>query len=655
MIRFGREVCSNLCDAITREWLETNGIGGFASSTIVGLNTRRYHGLLVAATRPPVARMVLLSKLEETLIVDGRRFELSVNRYPGVVHPHGYRLLTQFRLDPFPVFTYDIEGLYLEKTVFTIHGENTTVVQYEVLGADSGLRLDDRVSLLRLELRPLVAFRDYHDLTHENGAINPDVDADATSIRIQPYQGLPVLHMTHTGGEVARTGSWYRRFEYDAERARGLDCVEDLFNHCVLTFDLRMKARLSIIASTEAMSGERAEEARRLEQKRREALVESSPHAELARSLVTAADQFIVARGTGKTVIAGYHWFSDWGRDTMIALPGLTLVPKRGEIARQILTAFARHVDRGMIPNRFPDAGEVPEYHAVDATLWLFYAVQMYLQYTRDYAFVRANLYDVLTDIIVWHLRGTRHQIRVDGDGLLTAGPADRPLTWMDVKIGDRMVTPRFGKPAEVQALWYNALRLMEGLATRHGDEPRRVEYATLAGRGRRAFNRLFWNTAAGCLYDVVDSSTRDDSIRPNQILAVSLPFSMLSRVKATSVVNKVERLLLTPYGLRTLAPTDRQYCGRYEGDQQRRDAAYHQGTVWPWLMGPFVTAYLRIHRTRDAHAKVAEWLKPLRRHLSEAGLGQVSEVFDGDPPHRAGGCIAQAWSVAEFLRVAVA
>jgi predicted glycogen debranching enzyme len=644
MIRFGREVCGNLAEALTREWLETNGIGGFASSTIAGLNTRRYHGLLVAAVQPPVGRTVLLSKLEETLIVGAQRFELSANRYPGVVHPRGHRFLVQFRLDPFPVFTYELEGFEFEKTVFMIHGENTTVVQYD-------LKNDGP---FQLELRPLVAFRDYHGLTHENQAIDPHVETDTTSIRIQPYPGMPALYLTHDNGDVSASGYWHRHFEYDAERARGLDFVEDLFNPCVLTLELHAGRPLVIVASTRRVERERAEEASRSEQERRRSIVAASPNPDdLTRTLVTAADQFIVARREGKTVIAGYHWFTDWGRDTMVSIPGLALVTGRVEVARRILVEFARHVDRGMIPNRFPDAGEQPEYTSVDATLWFVYAVQMLLAQRHDDAFVRECLYDVLTDIMAWHVRGTRHGIRVDEDGLLAAGPAEHPLTWMDVKIGDWIVTPRFGKPVEVQALWYNALRVMERLAKRHGDEPRRMQYANLADRARRSFNRLFWNQTTGCLDDVVHETSRDPAIRPNQILALSLPFSMVSRERAVSILGVVERLLLTRYGLRTLAPTDPRYCGRYDGGPRRRDAAYHQGTVWPWLIGPFATAYLGFAREENAPAKVAAWLAPFRDHLADAGLGQVSEVFDGDPPHRPGGCIAQAWSVAELLRIA--
>jgi predicted glycogen debranching enzyme len=656
MIQFGPEVCSNLDRALTREWLETNGLGGFASSTIVGLNTRRYHGLLVAATRPPLGRRVLLSKLEETLIVGGHRFDLSTNRYPDVVHPEGYRFLTAFKLDPFPVFTYLAEGVELEKTVFMVHGENTTIIQYELKGGaqPSPARKGSERSL-HLELRPLLAFRDYHALTHENPALDPTVDIDLTSFVVRPYRGLPALHISHGGAQVAPTGYWYRRFEYEAERARGLDFVEDLFNPCVLTIDLSRRPVAIVAASTQPVERVRLQDARRAEEERRRAVVASSGASdEFTRTLVDAADRFLVSRGDGTTVIAGYHWFSDWGRDTMIALPGLTLATGRPDAARGILAEFLRHADRGMIPNRFPDAGEAPEYTAADAALWVFHAVHMFLMQTDDDVFVHAKLYEGLRDIIDWHVRGTRHGIRVHDDGLLIVGPTSVPVTWMDVKIAGQALTPRHGKPVEIEALWYNALRVMEELAKRCHDEPRRVQYATLAGCARRSFNRQFWNPTAGCLYDVIESTAPDDSIRPNQVLAVGLPFTMVSRAKAISILNVIERDLLTPYGLRTLAPTDPQYRGRYEGDTRSRDAAYHHGTAWPWLLGPFVTGYVRVYGMAGARATVARWLEPFRDHLLEAGVGQISEVFDGDPPHRPAGCIAQAWSVAEVLRVAL-
>jgi predicted glycogen debranching enzyme len=483
MIQFGQEICGNLESALTREWLETNGLGGFASSTIVGLNTRRYHGLLTAATKPPVGRLVLLSKLDETLILDGRRYELSANRYPGVVHPQGHQYLKRFRLDPFPVFTYVVDGLELEKSVFMVHGTNTTVIAYDLVGQHGGS--------VQLEVRPLIAYRDYHSTTHENSALNVAVQTAPGLATVEPYQGLPALHIAHNADTLQAVGCWYRNFEYDVERERGLDFVEDLFNPFVLRFDLCDGAHTAIVASTERHDIARVAALRQAEIDRRNAVLASAPTDDaLVRTLVAAADQYIVARGVQQTVIAGYHWFSDWGRDTMIALPGLTLVTGRVDVAKSIFLSFARHVDRGMLPNRFPDMGETPEYNTVDATLWLFEAVRGLLQYTADYAFVHAHLYEVLADIIAWHVRGTRYGIRVDGDGLLAAGEAGVQLTWMDVKVGDWVVTPRHGKPVEIQALWYNALRVMERLAHRFGDETPARRYGDMATRAQWSFNR---------------------------------------------------------------------------------------------------------------------------------------------------------------------
>ena len=628
-----------------REWLETNGIGGFASSTVAGLNTRRYHGLLVAATKPPVGRMVLVSKMEETLLVGGRRFALGCNRYPGVIHPQGYQYLTAFRRDPFPVWVYQVEGLVLEKSVFMVHGENTTVIRYELRGEHS----EECV----LELRPLIAFRDYHGTAHENGAINPAPAIAPGTVTFSPYQGCPDLCLAHTAGEVRQTGEWYRNFEYMIEEQRGLDFREDLFQPLVLTFDLQRNSRPAVIASTEPKNTAVADALRAAEIERRHAI---APGADpFVSALKQAADQFLVRRGDGSTVIAGYHWFSDWGRDTMIALPGLTLATGRYDDARGILRAFAESVDRGMLPNRFPDAGETPEYNTVDATLWFFEAIRALGEHTADYDFIRARLYEVLVDVVAWHERGTRYGIRVDDDGLLTAGEPGVQLTWMDAKVGDWVVTPRHGKPVEIQALWYNALRIMEDLAGRFGKAADAARYGAMAEKTRASFAGQFWNESSGCLFDVVNGGERDGSIRPNQIFAVSLCHGMLPRDRAAAVVAVVEQNLLTPYGLRSLAPSDPQYRGRYEGDPWHRDSAYHQGTVWPWLMGPFVTAYLKTNRrSAKARRQVSEWLAEFRRYIEGEGLGQIPEVFDGDAPHRAGGCMAQAWSVAELLRVAV-
>jgi len=648
MIQFGEKVCGDLNAATSREWLETNGLGGFASSTIVGLNTRRYHGLLIAATQPPAGRYALLSKLEETLVIDGRRFELSANRYPGVVHPQGFKCLKDFRLDPFPVFSYEVEGLAIQKAVFMVQGENSTVIQYKLIK-------DASVQNLQLELRPLIAFRDYHSLTHENGAINRNVNQQSGIASVAPYQGLPSLHLAHNADAVNTFGDWYRNFQYEVERERGLDFSEDLFNPLVLIFNLSTKNEASVIASTEQRDIAKAAELRKAETARRSTTVSMPTEDPFADSLAAAADQCIVGRGDQKTVIAGYHWFGDWGRDTMISLPGLTLVTGRPEVARSILRTFAKYVNQGMLPNRFPDAGETPEYNTVDATLWFLEAARSYWTYSKDLEFIRSELYPVFQEIISWHVGGTRYGIKVDSDGLLSSGVPGVQLTWMDAKVGDWVVTPRRGKPVEIQALWHNALCIMKDWAEMFGDETSQQSYSDIVELAKQSFNRLFWNETERCLYDVVDGGSFDASIRPNQVFAVSLPHGMLSPERAKQVVSAVQKHLLTPYGLRTLAASDPHYRGRYTGGPAERDGAYHQGTVWPWLLGPFISAYMKVNQgTEVSRRQAKDWLIPSKEHLCEAGLGQISEIFDGDPPHRPRGCIAQAWSVAEVLRAYV-
>ena len=482
MIRFGEKICTNLDAGLRREWLETNGLGGFASATINGCNTRRYHGLLVAATKPPVGRFVLLSKLEETLIIDGRRYELGTNRYPGVIHPVGFQYLKQFRLDPFPTFTFGVETTEVEKKVFMVQGENTTVIQYRVKG---------KAARIQLEIRPLIAFRDYHNLTHENGALDGTIQQQLGQISFSPYPGLPALCLANNADQIESTGHWYRDFEYEAERERGLDFSEDLFNPCVLVFDVNSKPKVSIIASTESHDVDAAEEYCKREISRRKDNALHSPVGDdFVTSLAAAADQYIVSRGEQKSIIAGYHWFSDWGRDTMIALPGLTLPNQRYDVARSILRTFSQHIDRGMLPNRFPDAGETPEYNTVDATLWFFEAVRAYLAYTGDLDFVQQELYSVLSDIIAWHVRGTRFGIKLDSAGLLNSGEPGVQLTWMDAKVGDWVVTPRHGKPVEIQALWYNAVCIMEDIAARLDDQNARKRYSNMATLTKWSFNR---------------------------------------------------------------------------------------------------------------------------------------------------------------------
>jgi predicted glycogen debranching enzyme len=647
MIEFGKPVCSDLGKASSREWLETNGLGGFACSTIAGMNTRRYHGLLTAATRPPVGRVLLLSKLEETLLASGRRIDLSTNQYAGAVHPHGYELQTGFRLDPFPIFTYEWEGVRIEKSIFMVHESNTTVVEYRVLAAPPNLDL-------RLQVRPLIAFRDYHSTTHENGGLNPAVRLEGGIASVEPYQDLPRLYLAHNASDVETQGTWYRQFFYAVEAERGLDCVEDLFNPLLFLFDLDKLRSATLIASTEMQNVSNASHLRESEIARRQKIAASAPLQDpLAQQLALAADQYLTRRDDGFTLMAGYPWFTDWGRDTMITLPGLMHLKGSADWIKGILREFARHVDQGMLPNRFPDAGEAPEFNTVDATLWFFEATRAYLAHTGDEAFVRDELYAVLKDILDWHMRGTRYNIAMQEDGLLEAGQQGFQLTWMDAKIGDWVVTPRIGKPVEIQALWYNALKTMEEMANRFNDSDSVKKYRAKASLAQWTFNHVFWNAEGKCLYDVVTRDGPDASIRPNQIFAVSLHHSMLSKERAEQVLSVVERELLTPYGLRSLSPRDPQYKGRYEGDPFHRDSAYHQGTVWPWLLGHYITAFCKIHDSSDdTRQQARDLLKPLEAHLYEAGLGQISEIYDGDAPHRPRGCFAQAWSVGELLRV---
>ena len=648
MIQCDKPACGDFSKASVLEWLETNGLGGFACSTICGLNTRRYHGLLTVATRPPVGRYLLLSKLEETLILGDRRFDFGTNQYSGTVHPHGFEFLSGFRLDPFPIFTFDIAGVQLEKRVFMPHEMNAVVARYTVLSTLPN-------TSLQLEIRPLIAFRDYHALTHENAALNPAAVQAPGIARIKPYGDLPELRFAHNATAIDLHNFWYRNFQYTVEAERRLDSSEDLFSPFAFRFHLDAERNPAVIASLEPLQVQDAPKLERDEISRREKIAASANGTEpYAAELALAADQFLVRRANGHTVIAGYPWFTDWGRDTTVALPGLTLFNGGADIAKGILQQLAQSIDMGMLPNRFPDAGESPEFNSVDSTLWFFEAARACLERTGDREFVEKRLYPVLKDILEWHLRGTRFNIRVLDNGLLHAGQAGVQLTWMDAKIGDRVITQRAGLPVEIQALWFNALKFASDLAHAFGDADTEKRVNALASLAQDSFNRAFWNSTANCLFDVInDDRSPDASIRPNQIFAVSLHHSMLTADRQLAVVDAVERELLTPFGLRTLSPRDPNYKGRYQGGPAERDAAYHQGTAWPYLIGPFVTAYRKVHGSAPATlAHIRELLRPLIDSLHEGALGQCAEIYDGDPPQRPRGCFAQAWSVGELIRV---
>ena len=645
-ILIGKDICRDLDKAIHREWLETNGIGGFASSTIIGLNTRRYHGLLVPALNPPLGRIVALSKFEETLTLsNGNTFDLSSNNYYGAIHPHGYRYLEHVRFAPLPTFTYQLNDIVFEKQVFMIHGQNATIITYGPL--------EEPVTLT---LKPLIAFRDYHHITRQNHFLNPHVDIAPNSMRFQPYEQLPALCMTHNG-QFKNNGDWYYNFTYPVEAYRGLDCEEDLYCPGEFTFHLESGQSAHIIASLDPIDIDQVETLRQTEITRRKNITINAPADDVSTRLLTqAADAFIVKRKDNlATIIAGYPWFTDWGRDTMIALPGLTLVTKRFDEARGILSAFAEVCDQGLIPNRFPDHGETPDYNSVDATLWYVHAIDRYLAYTGDTKFVQKTLWPTIKDIITHFCKGTRYNIHVDDDGLLYAGEPGVQLTWMDAKVDDWVVTPREGKPVEINALWYNALCVAQNLAEQFKEPALAQEYGALAQKTAAQFPQTFWNPETSCLFDCIGPYGPDPAIRPNQIFALSLPYRMLSPEQEKSILTVVQRDLLTPYGLRSLSPSDPAYVGNYGGDPRARDGAYHQGTVWGWLLGSFVTAWVRIHQDDPSvHHTAQRLLDPLRQHLQEYGLGQISEIFDGDPPHTPRGCYAQAWSVAETLRAYV-
>lgn len=651
-IEFGREICGNLDTAESREWLVTNGIGGYASGTVAGLLTRRYHGLLVAALRPPLGRTLLLAKLDETVSYGDRSYSLHTNRWAdGIVSPHGYKHIERFSLEgTVPLWDFAIADALLEKRVWMQQGVNTTYVQYTLRRATQPLKF---------KLKAMVNYRDYHGDTHNNGW-QMTVEPVNQGICITAYPDAVPLYLVTDCGSKSTAHSWYYNFDLAVERYRGLSDKEDHLHAASFEVMLNPGEALTFVASTHKqpdLNGEAALKQRRVFEQKLIELWKSHQSFTASDSpgwvnrLVLAADQFIVDRSVpedpnGKTIIAGYHWFSDWGRDTMISLPGLTLTTGRPEVARSILRTFARHVDRGMLPNRFPDAGETPEYNTVDATLWYFKAIRAYYNATEDNDLL-VELFPVLADIINWHCRGTRYNIHLDAtDGLLYAGETGVQLTWMDAKVGDWVVTPRIGKPVEVNALWYNALRTMAKFASQLS-KPHQ-EYEAIADRAQVKFSR-FWNQQTGYCYDAIDSPDGDEpSLRPNQIFAVSLPESPLTLAQQKAVVDVCGQMLLTSYGLRSLTPEHPQYHEKYGGDRYQRDGAYHQGTVWGWLLGPFVLAHLRVYKNPK---QARHFLQPMANHLTAHGLGSLSEIFDGDAPMTPRGCIAQAWTVAEVLR----
>ena len=647
-MHFGRADTKSFARGTEKEWLVTNGIGGYASSTIIGANTRKYHGLLMAAINPPTCRTLLLAKVEEEVEINNQTYYLSTNETVGGIYPKGFLHIQRFIKSPIPRFTYSIGDIFIDKHVFMVQGQNTTVIRYKILNPHG--------KKLKLKVNPLVNYRDYHTTIRKNEW--PFIQQqEGNGFSIEAFAGADKLHLISDKADYFKAGYWYEGMKYYIEESRGQYCWEDHYMPGYFEVEFKTSGEFSIIASTEPVETLSGALLQCQEEKRLAELVEKAGFDDdFLNRLVVAADTFIVNRESteNKTVIAGYHWFTDWGRDTMIALPGLTLVTKRFEEAKEILRTFAKSCKDGLIPNRFPDCGEEADYNTVDASLWFFHAVFKYLEYTRDWAFVRTEIYPTLKKIVKCHIQGTHFNIKMDSDGLIVAGTRETQLTWMDAKVGDWVITPREGKPVEINALWYNALRTMILLAQEFGDDIK-MEYSKLAAKVKESFGRNFWNDDKKCLYDVVNGDHKDDSVRPNQILAVALPFTLLEHYKELLVVKKVWNDLYTTYGLRSLSPEDQEYKGSYQGDQVSRDAAYHQGTAWSWLIGPFVTAFRKVNDySPDSRLTAEKFLAPFKDHLNDAGIGAVSEIFEGDMPYQPKGCVSQAWGVAEVLRAQV-
>ncbi|MDH4152429.1 MAG: amylo-alpha-1,6-glucosidase [Nitrospira sp.] len=647
-MRIGKDECQDLDRALSLEWLETNGCGGFASGTVAGANTRRYHGLLVVSTSPGRHRYVLVNHLEEWLHLDGCSISISTNLYPGVIHPRGYRYCVAFSSTPWPTWTFRVNDHTVSREIFCVRNQSTVVVRWRLLTPTT-----DSIELL---VRPKITGRDYHALHHENGALSPEATVTGQWVTWQPYQSLPAVHCRHTG--VYRHASeWYRHVRFPLEQERGLDFQEDWWSPGEVLFQLGPGKEQVLVLTSEAVDDSETGELIRTQRAWRVSHHKATQSPDrFAEALRQASGTFLAQQGSRQTVIAGYPWFTDWGRDTFISLPGLFLVTGQYEAAWHIIQSFIPFVSKGMVPNRFPDLGQDPEYNAIDASLWFIHAVDRYLAYSKETKRVQVVAWPAIRQILDGYRHGTRYNIKMDADGLITGGMPGIQLTWMDAKVGDWVVTPRHGKPVEIQALWIRALQVGACLAEKFGDRDYAVGCWKDRTRAVTSFRQRFWYKGGQYLYDAIDGPEGDDiSIRPNQVYAISLCDDLLTNEQATQILRMVKEQLLTPVGLRTLSPRDSRYRPRYEGGPTERDSAYHQGTVWPFLLGSFVTAWVNIFGcTAKTKREARSFLKGIEVSLGETCLGHVSEIFDGDHPHAPRGCPAQAWSVAEPLRALV-
>ncbi len=653
-INFGRAICSDLTEATQREWLITNGTGSYGCGTISGILTRCYHGYLVAALNPPLERTLLLTKLDEAVQYQGTAYPLGCDRYSGgTTTGHGYRNLQSFHLEgTTPTWTYACADALIEKRIWMQPGENTTYTRYKLVRASAPLSIS---------VKAIVNHRNHHHTTQSNATGKPwqiQTKAHPRGLKVQAFDGAAPFYLLSSKGQLFPANKWYQHYFLTQEKYRGLRHLDDHFHAATLKTTLAQGDMLTVVASTEPTPNTDGSSALQERERYEKNLLEASGTKGNANTaqLVLAADQFVVNRATsetpnGKTIIAGYPWFGDWGRDTMIALPGLTLATGRPEIAKPILRTFSHYLSQGMLPNAFPEANNTPGYNTVDATLWYFEAIRAYVEATQDTDLLQ-ELFPALQEIVEWHVKGTRYNIKCDSqDGLLYAGEAGAQLTWMDAKVEDWVVTPRIGKPVEVNALWINAISCMARFARMLGKSE--IEYARLAAQAASGFEK-FWDSELGYCYDIIDvpngqNSGKDASLRPNQLFSISLPYGpVLSTFQQKSIVDICAQQLVTSHGVRSLAQSHPDYIGTYGGNPLKRDGAYHQGTVWSWLIGPFVQAHLKVYNNP---AIARTFLTPLSHHLSAGCVGTLSEIFDGDQPFVSRGAFAQAWSVAEVLR----
>ncbi len=649
-----KDALTPMSAGVQKEWVLTNGIGGYAGSSVTGAHARKHHGYLIASLHPPVERFVILSKINECLIRSSEKIDFTVEQYladdGSTAYRKGIEYLNSFTYDGLVHFTTKAPEFTMTKTLAFEHGKNTIAVSYDI--QNDG----DAATLV---LTPLFNYRVHHDASTVD-TLKFDTTYEQPEIRLVPQQNkdVTIRLFTDDGTVVPCEEKYTTGMQLQKELDVESDALDDNYTPYQIEFplDAGCRKKISIVCTIEDAYEKDAFATAAAEMARFNALEKKAGyHDELAETLTIAADHFLAYRqSTGlMTVLAGLPWFTDWGRDTMIALTGLTLSTGRYQDARDILTTFARYVHHGMVPNMFPDEGTAPLYNTADASMWYFYAVGKYLDYTgtpEDYAFVQETIYPKLKEIIAAYEHGTDFSIYMEEDGLIHAGSGLDQVTWMDVRVGDWVATPRHGKPVEINALWYHALCLMEEWATRFGEDG--SHYAALAAHAKESFAKEFWNEKDGCLYDVVDGLEGDATLRPNQIYAVSLPHRMLDADKEKKIVDKVYEKLYAKTGLRSLSPDDKEYHPTYEGCLDKRDHAYHQGTSWGFLLGGFLTAYVHVYGTSKEVIKQADaMLDATREQFYHGCIGSIAEIFDGDEPHTSRGCYAQAWSVGEILR----